>query len=99
MVDEEEVVDALLVTEQRNPAAAREIQTGRKICRNTEAKEPEESTEISLKGVSLTEDISKLVLSKHRAGLESAKDPRPKYPQHVPAKSDDVGVAQDTAQW
>ena len=98
MVDVETAVDAPLATERRHPAVARDEQKGRKRCRNTEAMELEESAAISLGGVSHAEHISELVPARLRAGLESAKDPRPKSPQHVPGKSDDVGAAQVTAQ-
>ena len=91
MVDEEEVVDALMVTEQINPEVAREIPKHRG---DRAGRIHSSLTQVCL---SLTEDISKLVPSKDRTDLEAAKDTRPKYPQHVPAKSDDVGVAQDTA--
>ena len=98
MVDMEAAVDELHATERRNPAVAREGQRGRKSCRNTEAMEPEASAAISLSGLSRAEDTSKLVRSRLQAGLQSAKDPRPKSPQHVPGKSDDVRAAQVTAQ-
>ena len=98
MVDVEAAVDALPATERRHPAVARVEQRGRKRSRNAEATEPEEPTAISLRGVSRAEDISKLVPSKLQAGRESAKVSRPKSPQHVPGKYDDVGAAQLTAQ-
>ena len=98
MVDVKAAVDVLIATERRNPAVAREEQRGRKRCRNADATEPEESAAISPRGVSRAEDTSMLVRSELRAGQESAKDPRPKSPQHVPGKSDDVRAAQVTAQ-
>ena len=97
MVDVDAAVDALLAVERRNLAAAEEEQRGRKIFRNTEAMEPQESAAISLRDVSRAEDILKLVPSTLRAGLGSAKDPRPKPPQHVPGKSDDVEADRITA--
>ena len=97
MVDVEAVGDALLATERRKPTVAREEQRGGETCRNTEATELEESAAISLRGVSRTEDIHKLVPSTLLSGLGSAKEPRLISPQHVPGRSDDVEADQTTA--
>ena len=97
MVDLEAAAHALLATERRNPAVARDEQGGRKRCRNTEVMEPEESAAISPRRVSRAEDILKLVPSTLRAGPGSSKDPRRKSPQHVPDKFDDAEADQITA--
>ena len=84
-------------TEWRNTAVARGKRRERRICRSTEAMDPEKSAAISLEGVSRAEDMLKLVPSTSQADLVSAKEPRPISPQHVPDKSDDVEADRNAA--
>ena len=98
MVDMEPAVDTLLGTRRREPAVTRQEQGGRKRCRNANATEPEEIAAVSLRRVPCAEDISKIVPSRLLPNLESAKEPRPKSPQHISGNSDDVGAVQVTAQ-
>ena len=84
-------------TEWRNTAVARGKRRERRICRSTEAMDPEKSAAISLEGVSRAEDMLKLVPSTSQADLVSAKEPRTISPQNVPDKSDDVEADRNAA--
>ena len=98
MVDVDAALDAQLAAERRSPAVAEEGQRQRKISWNALAMLPEESAAISLRGVSCAEDMIKLVPSRIREGLESAKDLPPTSPQHGQSSSDDRGAHQVTAE-
>ena len=98
MVDVVPAVDTLLATRWRKPAVTRQEQRGRKRSRNADATEPEKTAAVSLRGVSCAEDMSRVEPSKLLTRLESAKDPQPKAPQHIPGNSDDIGAVQVTAQ-